>query len=144
MEWMNSLEVILPVALLLLAFLLKLAIDRNVDIPIAIQSLCELPVDIVFLSISFAIAYTISDVSQNSEGLLYCFTFLIISVLVVLIWRKSIKLFDSNNKWWILLLSINLFLSTFVLITSIGILIPDKIDGSSEQMLNEKNDDGTN
>lgn len=108
---MNHLDVILPIILLGISFLLKLVVDRNIDVPSAINAICELPVDILFLALSFSIAFTITASTNNPEGLLYCFVGLAISILVVLIWRRTVHYFIIKSKIWFVLLFINLIIA---------------------------------
>jgi hypothetical protein len=127
---MEHLEIILPITLLFLAFVLKLSIDRSIEVPNIIQAICELPVDMIFLSISFLIAYTISKPTDPSEGLFFTIAFIVIAVLTVILWRKSLKLFERRNNWWILLLLINISISTFSIFQSMSILLK-KEEGKS-------------
>lgn len=89
---LSFVSTILPATLLLLSFIVKMSIEREVDLPKALQSLIELPTDIMFLSSSLLIAYIISNKSDSSNGLagllglLIC---VILSILVVLLWRKA-------------------------------------------------------
>ena len=127
---MEHLEIILPITLLFLAFVLKLSIDRSIEVPNIIQAICELPVDMIFLSISFLIAYTISKPTDPSEGLFFTIAFIVIAVLTVILWRKSLKLFERRNNWWILILLINISISTFSIFQSMSILLK-KEEGKS-------------
>ncbi len=120
---MNQLEIVLPILLLLLAFILKLSIDRSIDVPNLIQAICELPVDMEFLSISFLIAYTIAKDADTSKGLFFCIFFILIAVVVVILWRKCLKQFTKGNKLWILLLCINIALSSLSLFQSMKVLL---------------------
>lgn len=120
---MEHLEIILPITLLFLAFVLKLSIDRSIEVPNIIQAICELPVDIIFLSISFLIAYTISKPTDPSNGLFFTLAFIAIAVLTVILWRKSLILFERKNNWWILLLLINMAISTLSIFQSMNILL---------------------
>lgn len=120
---MEHLEIILPITLLFLAFVLKLSIDRSIEVPNIIQAICELPVDMIFLSISFLIAYTISKPTDPSNGLFFTLAFIVIAVLTVILWRKSLKLFERKNNWWILLLLINMAISTLSIFQSMYILL---------------------
>jgi drug/metabolite transporter (DMT)-like permease len=139
---MEHLEIILPITLLVLAFGLKLAIDRNVEVPTLIQALCELPVDMIFLSISFLIAFTISKPADPSEGLFFTIAFIVVAVLVVILWRKSLKLFDKKNKFWILLLCLNLAISTFSLIQSTSVLLTSEDEKPKDNIELNTEEDG--
>lgn len=94
---MSTLEVALPIVLLLLAFLLKLLIDQSATIPLFIQSVYELPVNIAFLAACFIVAYTISSSAHNTKGLVYLIIYIAGSVLVIFFWRRSTKLFERNR-----------------------------------------------
>lgn len=123
---MEHLEVILPLTILVLAFVLKLAIDRSVEVPSLLQALCELPVDMIFLSISFLIAFTISKPADPSEGLFYIIAFIVLAVIIVIFWRKSLKHFEDKKMVWILLFCVNMVLSVFSLYSSVSILLADQ------------------
>ncbi|MDN5217273.1 hypothetical protein QQ020_34690 [Fulvivirgaceae bacterium BMA12] len=139
---MKHLEIILPLTILVLAFVLKLAIDRNVEVPNLIQAMCELPVDIIFLSISFLIAFTISKPKDPSEGLFYTIAFIVLAVVIVILWRKSLKLFETKNRLWILLLFINMSISVFSLHQSVGILLRTENSAQIESVEPKTEKDG--
>lgn len=120
---MEHLEIILPITILVLAFILKLAIDRNVEVPHIIQALCELPVDMIFLSISFLIAFTISKPKDQSEGLFLTLAFIVMAVIVVILWRKSLKTFEDKKRIWIVLFCINMLISVFAIFESVEVLL---------------------
>ena len=94
---MDYIEIALPLALLFLAFLLKLLIDRSADRPMLGAAILELPVDIIFLSISLIVAFTISNPSNIKEGLFSFVVYIIISIFVVFLWRRSVSAFESNQ-----------------------------------------------
>lgn|GEM_PF-1633169 len=128
-------EVILPSILLLIAFCLKLFIDRTVDIPQTLKAICELPVDIMFLSMSFGVGYTISK-NNSEDGLVFLFWSLLLSVFVIFIWKKSLFLLSvsGNRKYfWILLLSINLLFSGYTILYSVNLVTKDKIKKKAYQ-----------
>ena len=122
---MDHLNIILPLTLLLIGFLLKLFIGRNIETPKLIEALCELPVDIMFLALSFAIAFTISNSVNQAAGLFYCFGGMAIAILVVVLWRISINLYDSKNKHnlWVLILAVNLFVASCGIKKSVDLII---------------------
>ena len=139
---MDNLNIILPGVLVVIAFLLKLLVDRNLDIPNAIQATCGLPVDIIFLSLTFGVAFTISDIKNQPIGLFYCFIGIAISIIVVLLWRKSLKFFLNKNKCWILLLSINLLISSYSIMKSVNLIV-NNTDSTIEKV-NTENDSNQN
>ena len=140
---MEHLNIILPGLLVLIAFLLKLIVNQEVDIPKTIESLLGLPVDIVFLALTFSVAFTLSSVENQREGLFYCFVGFIIAMIVVLFWKISQSLFVDKRKIWILLLFINLTLAGFAVYKSIEILTnsedPQKIENTNNKDNNFEN-----
>ena len=95
---MEHLQIILPSVLLLIGFLLKLLVGRNYDMPATIQAICELPVDIIFLALSFTVAFTITKVDNQSSGLFYCFIGIATAILIVLLWRISVDQFLKKSR----------------------------------------------
>ena len=94
---MDILEIALPASLLILAFLLKLLIDRTASLPYFIEATLELPVDIAFLATSFIVAFTISTPPKVREGL-FAFTIYVIgSIIVVFLWRRSRTYFEKQK-----------------------------------------------
>lgn len=121
---MSYMQYILPVALLLLAFLLKLLIDQTATVPLFIQAIIELPVDIAFLSASFIAAYTISVTKDTAVGLFAFCIFIIGTIIVVLIWRRCIRLFETNRFGLTVLLgAFNYLICITGLVKSIGLLV---------------------
>ncbi|HEY9008812.1 MAG TPA: hypothetical protein VIM75_21905 [Ohtaekwangia sp.] len=141
---MEHLQIILPAVLLLIGFLLKLLIGRKCDLPAAIQAVCELPVDIILLSLSFIVAFTIAKVDNQASGLFYCFIGFLITILIVLFWRFSIDAFFKGAKWWILYLVLNFFLSGFAVIKSVSLIMEaekkELINNNFKPNLNLKNE----
>lgn len=126
---MQHIQLILPSLLLLTGFLLKLLIGRGFDWPATIQSVCELPVDIIFLALSFIVAFTIANVDNQLLGLLYLFTGIPITIIIVSIWRVSVNKFLEGSKLWILMLFINLLITGFAIIKSVALIIEkDKVE----------------
>jgi hypothetical protein len=124
---MNYIELILPIAILILSFILKLSIDRNVNVPILLKAIYELPVDIVFLALSFLAGHTISVNTSKNDGLLYCFVITIIAIVNVILWSKSNKLFEKNYIGWsIFLTAINYFTTIIILYKVIIIFLLHK------------------
>ncbi|WP_400078781.1 hypothetical protein [Winogradskyella sp. R77965] len=124
---MEHLNIILPLTLLLIGFLLKLFIGRNIETPHLIEALCELPVDIMFLALSFGIGFTISNVTHQADGLAYCFAGLAIAIVVVVGWRLSVRLYLKKGKYyWVIILAINLFISGVGIKKSVDLIIQDE------------------
>lgn len=94
--------------------------------PATIQAICELPVDIIFLALSFTVAYTITRIDNQSSGLFFCFIGIAIAILIVLLWRISIDKFLKSSKLWILLLFINLIIAGFAIMKSVNLVIKNE------------------
>ncbi len=140
---MEHLQIILPTVLLLIGFLLKLLIGRKYDLPATIQAICELPVDIVLLSLSFVVAFTIAKFDNQTTGLFYCFIGFAVIILNVLLWRVSIDQFLKGTKLWILFLVFNLIISGFAINKSVNLIMEteeEKIEimSNSETNSNQK------
>ena len=135
---MEHLQIILPSVLLLIGFLLKLLIGRKYDLPATIQAICELPVDIVLLSLSFVVAFTIAKVDNQTTGLFYCFMGFAVTILNVLLWRISIDQFLKGTKLWVLFLVFNLILSGFAINKSVSLIMETVIINNSETNSNQK------
>lgn len=123
---MEHLQIILPSVLLLIGFLLKLLVGRQYDIPATIQAVCELPVDVILLALSFTVAFTITRLDNQSSGLFYCFVGIAIAIIIVLLWRISIDLFLKRSKLWILILFLNLFIAGFAIKKSVELVIQNE------------------
>lgn len=142
---MENLNIILPLTLLLIGFLLKLFIGKNIETPSLIQALCELPVDIIFLALSFAIAFTISNSVNQASGLFYCFAGIAVAILVVVLWRISISQYLKKNKYplWVLILAVNLFIASYGIMKSVDLIIEvdtlstEKVVEDIEQITNQ-------
>lgn len=120
---MEELDIVLPIILVLIAFLLKLVVDKDVKIADAIQASIELPIDLMFLVITFSVAATLSSVHAQEKGLLYSFVGIVIAILVVFISKKNIKYFTSNKKSkWVILLLLNLIISIYGVKFSVDLL----------------------
>ena len=133
---MEHLEIILPTSLLAIAFLLKLVVSQSwKDVPNIIQNICELPVDIIFLALSFAVAFTISSSNNHGTGLSYCFIGVGIAILVVFIRKICVDLFLSKKWIWILLCLMNLLISGAAINKSINLIIDKPSANEVEQTI---------
>ncbi|MFN6792713.1 hypothetical protein [Bacillus sp. TD11] len=108
-------EFILPLVLLGLSFSLKLYINREVNNPTLLSAIAELPVDVMFVSVAFTISYqvqlsnyVIKTINSGTKeilskmdlynGYVLFATYILLTVLVIALWRISIKSLD-NTKW---------------------------------------------
>ncbi|HCT5133760.1 hypothetical protein [Aeromonas caviae] len=117
-------DVILPSILLALAFILKLSIDREVDIPNTIYALLELPVDILFLATSFIVAFVIAaKPPETTLGFMYFGSYLLAAAVTVFIWRKACHCFEKGHiKTTIFISLLNYGLCATALVRAIGMI----------------------
>jgi hypothetical protein len=120
---MQSLDILLPIILLALAFLLKLFVDQPATVPRTIEVLYCVPVDVIFLATSFAGAFTLSSSANAGRGLLHVVIFIGMAVVIVALWRRSIRYFDLNHYLGSgLLFLLNIGLSSTLLFRAIKLL----------------------
>lgn len=112
---MNALQIILPISVLVLSTLLKLFIDRTISLPVFIETILEIPVNVIFLSISLMTGYTISGAINNpSNGICSILIQICIAIINILLWRRSRSRFDKQHfKMMVVYLSINYFISIY-------------------------------
>lgn len=119
----QHLDVVLPIALVAMAFILKLFMDRSATAPLIIRSLYEVPVDVMFLALSFTTAYTIADLSHVGLGMCHLYVFLIVALVAVVLWRRSLLLFEREHRFWsAVLFTINGAAAGYVLFRAINLL----------------------
>jgi hypothetical protein len=119
-----KLEIALPVLLVIIAFIYKLWIDRQVTLILFIHAFYELPVDIYFLSLSFLVASIITPMVASPNKILYLLIAMVISFLGVIGWRKSITYLENEREPLSgLCFVINCTIAILCLIKSINILM---------------------
>lgn len=111
-----STQIILPAIILLMAFLLKLFIDRTASVADVCLSLLELPVDIAFLAMSLIAGFTIANPDQASKGLITFAAYVVVAVLVVVFWRRSRRYFTTDKNFIAVFLGV---LNTFVCVAGL-------------------------
>ncbi len=120
---MNPLEIALPGSILVLAFVLKLFVDRTATVPDLIAALFELPIDVAFLAIALVAAFTISEPSRAAEGLISFIIYVVGAVLVVFLGRRSHSLFFADRHWPMVgLTSVGYGLSGYALVHAVGLV----------------------
>lgn len=116
-----SLTIIMPAIVLGLSFFLKMFIDRQTTANDAISSALELPVDIVFLSISLIVGFILMPNTNTLMGFAWFGCYLVLAILIVFVWRRSTHNHITNGNY-IGLGSFNYFLSIASLYYSIKLL----------------------
>jgi hypothetical protein len=95
---MKVTELAMPIILIGFAFLLKLFIDRTVTVPDTISSILDLPADIAFFSLSVIFSFTIAKPENRDNGLIYFAGFIVLSLLVIFLWRRSLSTFSAGKR----------------------------------------------
>jgi hypothetical protein len=72
-------------------------VDRYTTVPDFIAGILELPVDIMFLAISLTVGLAIAEADGKNEFVLLLLIFIVLAILVVLFWRRSIGAFESSK-----------------------------------------------
>jgi hypothetical protein len=120
MPWI---EIALPGSLLLLKFLLKLIVDRNATLPDFVSAILALPVDIVFLSAALLASHVISNPAWGRDGLFKFMTCLLLSLIIVFVWRRSEANFTVDKHLTAISLGFfNIMVSAATLIYSLNLL----------------------
>lgn len=87
----------LPIILLLLVFLFRLLIDRKMRLVDLIVSLLEFPTNIIFLGLSFVLAYTISTKDNLETGLLIFLLYLVVTFLIFFFSRRAVTYLEGDR-----------------------------------------------
>lgn len=120
----KNLDFFLPILLLSFPFILKIMVDREVKVPNVIRAMCELPIDMVLLAISFLIALVLSKEESRNQAVLYFVTFFILSLIIVFISKRSIFYFEGGKYiWWLVLLVLNFAIALICLWGSVTFVI---------------------
>jgi hypothetical protein len=122
---MLRLDIIVPSSLLIVIFLLKLFIKRDTSVAQFVNAICELPSDIVFLGLSFMSASIIKK-GELDVLVLILLGGIILEILVIILWRISIKMAETNNAGCAVAISaLNYFCSILWLIYSISTIFSE-------------------
>jgi hypothetical protein len=120
MPWI---EIALPGVLLLAKFILKLVVDRSATLPDLISAILALPVDIIFLSASLLAGHVISSSGNPKEGLILFIGCICLSLIVVLLWRRSEGMFTKDKYIVAATVGIlNIGMATITLVYSLSLL----------------------
>jgi hypothetical protein len=120
MPWI---EIALPGLLMFAKFLVKLVVGRSASLPDFVSAILALPVDIIFLSASLLAGYVISSPKNSKEGLILFMACICLSIIIVLLWRKSEGQFTKDK--YISAIScglLNMGMATATLVFSLSLL----------------------
>ena len=122
---MDHLEVILPSLLLLVAFSYKLVVDKRFSFTEFIERCLEMPIEVVFLSGGFMIAFTLQDPSNHEFGLLSMFLGFFVSAIVFVLSKRSHEAFlQEKFRTCTFFALLSFFPATFTFIFCVGLLVP--------------------
>lgn len=109
---------LLPIILLCIQFFYKFFTDRRVTAYNFILEILEIPISILFISLSLIAGFIISATKGNFQlSFIYFISILILLFICILLWRRSTEHFEKKNFWRALLLGVfNLSLSLPILI----------------------------
>ena len=87
------------------------------------MAILELPVNIAFLAMSFVAGFTIANPARTSDGVITFCIYVAVSVIVVVCWRRSLRMFDTNRYLGTAILgSLNILLCVFGLVCAVRLL----------------------
>jgi hypothetical protein len=102
----SALQVVLPLCILALSFILKLVVDRTAKIPDLIDALFELPIDIAVLATTLIAATAMTKSSHASDGLIDFAFYIVGTIITVVTWRRSVSLFENYKYRLAILVSV--------------------------------------
>lgn len=108
---MEPIKILVPLLLLGFQFVTKLFVGREVQLQTAAEALCELPTSIGFLSTSFGILFLATFDDQKPGGIYLTLAVIIIAIIIVAFFRLTRSYYDLQDKRWVLVLAINMFLA---------------------------------
>jgi hypothetical protein len=99
---MPSIRIIAPILVLSLQFLLKLTVARKIKGESVLMALFELPVSLSFLPVSLSFIFAGTQMDTDHKGLVCVVVFIVFAILVVLMWRACVEIYDSKKHVWVL------------------------------------------
>jgi hypothetical protein len=97
----TTVNILLPILILITSFLLKMTINRNFNWEGFLDEWIKFPSDIVFLSISFVTTYILTDGSNFKSGTVYLFILIVTTILTFAFAKKATDLFGNvNGRRW--------------------------------------------
>ncbi|EJG0664861.1 hypothetical protein C4G29_RS22635 [Vibrio parahaemolyticus] len=94
---MGLAEVGLPIFLMILAFTLKLFVGKNTTAADFIQAIIELPIDVMFLALSFLAAFIMTHTGQIQREMLAFLAFIVSAIVIVAFSKKAVIAFEDDK-----------------------------------------------
>jgi len=126
MDFLTSLpfKFLLPLILLGLQLSLKFFIDRRATAYNFFTAILEVPVSILFISLSLLSAFIIAGKGDLQMGFIYVLLILVVLTFCIFFWRRSVEHFERENFGYSTCLGIlNLILSLPILLYIVYFLI---------------------
>ena len=92
-----SFKLILPLILLALQIAIKFFVGRKPSVPNFVAALFEIPVSIIFTSLSLISGFLISGNGSAQELFMNFLGVLILAIIAVFLWRLSVDKYDKES-----------------------------------------------
>lgn len=99
MDFLHSLpfKFLLPLILLGLQFSLKFFIDRRATAYNFFTAILEVPISILFISLSLLSAFIIAGTGDVQKAFIYVLCILVVLIFCIFFWRRSVEHFEKKN-----------------------------------------------
>jgi hypothetical protein len=114
---MKPLEIILPTIILMLAILMKLLVNRSASIPLVVEAFFTLPVEMLFLALTFVSADAIENEKHTNTALATALALVAVGVIIVAIWRWGLSRLDKSKmflSWALFVMNITISLAILI------------------------------
>ena len=111
---MVNTKIIVPLLILVLQVIMKLVIGRRIEGKNYLELIYELPTNFIFLSISFSLIYIFLLETISQESIVIFVVLIIISMVIVYIFRECKHLADSTKTTLKTVILIILILINFI------------------------------
>lgn len=140
---MTNLKVIVPLLILALQIVMKFVVGRRIEKKNYLELLCELPTNIIFLSVSFSLVYMFLHETIKPQAVIVFIVFIIVALIVVTIFRECKFLSDATRTkcktaLLVLLIVINYPISLYCLYVASGQIMNNKPFINQETKTEEK------
>lgn len=126
MDFLKSLpfKIMLPLILLGLQFSMKYFIDRRATFFNFATSILEIPISVLFVSISLLSGYIIAQLYDIQMAFIYVLGILVITSFCIFFWKRSVEHFERKNFGYSSMLAVlNFIISLPVLVYVVFFII---------------------
>lgn len=119
---------LLPIVLLGLQFSLKFLIDRRATAFNFFTALLEIPISILFITLSLLSAFIIAGKGNVQSAFIFFPSIIVVLIFCLLFWRRAVEHFEKKNLGYTTCLAVlNFVLSLPILLFTIYFLINNAI-----------------